>query len=157
MIKLLVFLILVSQFVFTQTAKDLIGSWQAVPYVAAGYDETYTFNEDGTFTFHYNQMDCAKREIMYGGDWEFYDKKIKLYVTYNEYYKFGWFEKSTGSCASDSMLIGGIKTTHYFVPFEIIELAYTDWSVVAVDGLERKMIWFNEIRYWHFSKFDYGK
>lgn len=155
--KLLLILFLPAAMLLSQTEKDIIGSWQLTNHVASGYNDAYTFNEDGTFTFYYNQMDCAKRDILFSGDWELKERKIRLYVKYNEYYKFGWYEKSSGSCASDSVLVGGIKTIHYYVPFEIIDLAFSDWRIDTEEGLERTMILFNNTRYWHFSKFEYGK
>ncbi|KXK53461.1 MAG: hypothetical protein UZ05_CHB002001093 [Chlorobi bacterium OLB5] len=155
MIKLLVFLILVTQFVFTQTAKDLIGSWQAVPYVAAGYDETYTFNEDGTFTFHYNQMDCAKREISYGGSWVLKGKTIELNITYSEYLAGGRYQPPTGSCGSDSELVDASYVKKIIIPFERETLKLSGYNSEDIDGFERTSMLINNRKYYMFSKFEF--
>ncbi|HMT11649.1 MAG TPA: hypothetical protein PKA39_08500, partial [Ignavibacteria bacterium] len=80
--KLFLLTLLFASSIYSQTQKELCGSWQAAPNVAAGYDDTFTFNEDGTFYYFNNQMDCSKREVGYGGFWELKGKSIELVVTY---------------------------------------------------------------------------
>ena len=98
--KILLLLIFSASALFAQSYKDLIGSWQVTNHVAAGYNDAFTFNEDGTFIFHYNQMDCAKREISYGGSWVLDSKKIILTITFREKLSGGKLEPSSGSCAA---------------------------------------------------------
>lgn len=155
MIKFLIFFILISQFVFSQTAKDLIGSWQAVHYVAAGYDETYTFNEDGTFTFHYNQMDCAKREISYGGNWVLKGKTIELNITYSEYMAGGRYQPPTGSCGSDSELVDASYVKKIIIPYESESLNISGYGREEIDGIERVSMSINSRKHYLFAKFEY--
>jgi len=155
--KLLLFLFFPSVMLLAQTEKDLIGSWQITNHVASGYNDAYTFSEDGKFTFNYNQMDCSKREVSYGGYWELKGKQIILTINFTEKYFGGKLEPSTGSCASDSELVGGFIVKVPVIPGETKILNISDWRIDTEEGMERTMILINNTRYWHFSKFDYGK
>lgn len=153
--KIIIFIILISPFAASQTSKDLIGSWQVVPYVAAGYDETYTFNEDGTFTFHYNQMDCAKREISCGGMWQLKGKAIELSITYSEYLAGGRYQPPTGSCGSDSELVDASYVKKIIIPFESETLKLSGYTKEDIDGTGRVSMIINNRKYYLFYKFEY--
>lgn len=59
------------------------------------YDDTYTFYEDGTFYYFNNQMDCSKREVGYGGDWELTGKTIQLIIRYRDIEKVAGLSHQT--------------------------------------------------------------
>lgn len=151
---ILLFLVL-SSACFAQSAKELIGSWQAAPHVAAGYDDTFTFNDDGTFYYFNNQMNCAKREVGYGGTWELKGKTIHLTITYYDIEKGGWLEPSDGSCGSDSMLVGSTIVKILVFPFEQEELKIANYQIETQDNADRYTMEINNRKHWYFSKFEY--
>ncbi|HWA06695.1 MAG TPA: lipocalin family protein [Ignavibacteria bacterium] len=153
--KTLLLLLVLQTICFAQTSKDLIGSWQAAPHVAAGYDDTYTFNEDGTFYYFSNQMDCSKRETGYGGFWELEGKTIQLTVTFYDIEKGGKLVPSDGSCGSDSMLVGSSNMKIYVSPYILIALKLGTYKPEIEDGNERYTMEINNRKHWHFSKFEY--
>ena len=153
--KILLTILIFSSTVISQTSKDLIGSWQAAPHVAAGYDDTFTFNDDGTFYYFNNQMNCANREVGYGGTWELKGKTIYLTITFNDIEKGGWLEPSDGSCGSDSMLVGSKIVTSLVIPYEQEILKITDYKSELKDETERFTMNINNRKHWYFSKFEY--
>ncbi|WP_304942683.1 hypothetical protein [Vallitalea guaymasensis] len=50
-------------------SKILIGMWHASNQLGDGYNDMYTFNEDGTFRFQYSQYDKDREIIDYSGKW----------------------------------------------------------------------------------------
>ncbi|MCT4686973.1 hypothetical protein [Vallitalea sp.] len=56
-------------------SKILIGMWHASNQLGDGYDDIYTFNEDGTFRFQYSQYDRDREIIDYSGKWVVLDDK----------------------------------------------------------------------------------
>ena len=152
---LILFLLLSFSVLYSQSKKELIGSWQAAPHVAAGYDDTYTFYEDGTFYYFNNQMDCSKREVGYGGDWELTGKTIQLIIRYRDIEKGGWLEPSDGSCGSDSMLVGSTIVKTLLFPYESEILRMANYKTEKEDDADRHTIEFNNRKYWYFGKFDY--
>ena len=59
--------------------QDLFGVWQANNMVAAGYCDSYLFNDDGTFVFTANQM--LYHEIKaYRGNWVLEGEEVKLSI-----------------------------------------------------------------------------
>lgn len=151
---ILLFLVL-SSACFAQSAKELIGSWQAAPHVAAGYDDTFTFNDDGTFYYFNNQMNCAIREVGYGGTWELKGKTIHLTITYYDIEKGGWLEPSDGSCGSDSMLVGSTIVKVLQFPYDQKELRLSGFRTENEDGTDRFTMEINNRKHWYFSKFEY--
>jgi hypothetical protein len=153
--KIILILLFITAVSYSQNSKELIGSWQAAPHVAAGYDDTYTFNGDGTFYYFNNQMDCAKREIGYGGNWELSGKTIQLAITYFDIEKGGWYEPSDGSCGSDSMLVGSIIVRALVFPYDLENLKIANYRIETEDNADRYTIEINNRKHWYFSKFDY--
>ena len=151
---ILLFLVL-SSVCFAQSAKELIGSWQAAPHVAAGYDDTFTFNDDGTFYYFNNQMNCAIREVGYGGTWELKGKTIHLTITYYDIEKGGWLEPSDGSCGSDSMLVGSTIVKVLQFPYDQKVLRLSGFRTENDDGTDRFTMEINNRKHWYFSKFEY--
>lgn len=144
-----------STVLFAQTSKELAGSWQAAPHVAAGYDDTFTFNDDGTFYYFSNQMNCAKREVGFGGTWELNGKSIQLMITHYDIEKGGWIEPSDGSCSSDSMLVGSTIVKVLVFPFEQEVLKIANYKLETKDGYDRYTMEINNRKHWYFSKFEY--
>ncbi len=153
--KLFVLILFSAVSLFSQTQKDLCGSWQAAPNVAAGYDDTFTFNEDGTFYYFNNQMDCSNREVGYGGFWELKGRSLELTVTYYDIEKGGWLEPADGSCGSDSMLVGSVIVKSFVFPYESEILRLSNYSKEMLDETERQTIEINNRKHWYFSKFEY--
>lgn len=153
--RTILFLLLSASVIYSQSQKDLTGSWQAAPHVAAGYDDTYTFNDDGTFYYFNNQMDCSIRDVGYGGDWELKGKSIHLTITYSDIEKGGWYEPSDGSCGSDSMLVGSTIVKTLIFPFDREVLSIANYKTEKEEDADRYTIEFNNRKYWYFSKFDY--
>jgi len=153
--KIILLLLVLQTVCFAQSSKDLVGSWQAAPHVAAGYDDTYTFNEDGSFYYFSNQMNCANREIGYGGSWQLIGKSVYLTVTYSDIEKGGWFEPSDGSCGSDSMLVGSTIVKTLVFPFEQEILKIANYQIETNDNADRYTIEINNRKHWYFPKFEY--
>lgn len=153
--KTILLFLLLSSVCFSQSSKDLIGSWQAAPHVAAGYDDTFTFNDDGTFYYFNNQMNCANREVGYGGTWQLIGKSVYLTVTYSVIEKGGRLEPSDGSCGSDSMLVGSTIVKTLIFPFEQEVLKIANYKIETEDGADRYTMEINNRKHWYFSKFEY--
>jgi len=153
--KTILLLLVLQTICFAQSSKDLIGSWQAAPHVAAGYDDTFTFNEDGSFYYFNNQMNCSKREVGYGGTWELIGKSVYLTVTYADIEKGGWLEPSDGSCGSDSMLVGSTIVKTFIFPFEQEILKITNYQIETKDDADRYTMEINNRKHWYFSKFEF--
>lgn len=153
--KTILLFLIFSSICFSQSAKDLIGSWQAAPHVAAGYDDTFTFNNDGTFYYFNNQMNCANREVGYGGTWQLIGKSVYLTITYSDIEKGGWLEPSDGSCGSDSMLVGSTIVKTLIFPFDEEVLKISGYKTETEDGADRYTMEINNRKHWYFSKFEY--
>lgn len=153
--KILILFLLLPVVCYSQTMRDLIGSWQAAPHVAAGYDDTYTFNDDGTFYYFSNQMDCSKREVGFGGNWELSGKTILLTILFTEVEKGGRLVPSDGSCGSDSMLVGSVIVRTFIVPYGLEKLKIANYRTETEDEAQRYTMEMNNRKYWHFSKFEY--
>ncbi|QUH29089.1 hypothetical protein [Vallitalea guaymasensis] len=50
-------------------SRILIGMWHASNQLGDGYNDMYTFNEDGTFRFQYSQYDKDREIVDYSGKW----------------------------------------------------------------------------------------
>lgn len=140
---------------FSQTEDELIGSWQASEVVASGYNDTYTFNENRTFIFIFNQMDCAKRDVSFEGFWNLLNNEIELTLTAKTILVGGYYQVSGGSCASDSMLIGAELIKVNIEPAEKNILNISDFSKNLIEGMPKYKALFNNRKFWHFPKFEY--
>ncbi|MBN1639558.1 MAG: hypothetical protein JW866_11355 [Ignavibacteriales bacterium] len=126
---------------------NIVGLWQALPFVASGWDDTYQFFEDGKFTFNYNQMICDKREYSYSGNWEFDSEIIKLTVNERVIHEGGELVPAMGSCASEYEIEGGeIKTIILDEP-EIIQVRVSDYGIDE-ENMEMQTIKFDNIQFW---------
>src|SRR5262249_45104927 len=59
---------------------EVVGIWQDLNLIAAGWSNTYQFFKDGTFVFNHNQMNCLKRELWYSGRWKILGNDIHLTI-----------------------------------------------------------------------------
>ncbi|WP_273321569.1 hypothetical protein [Vallitalea guaymasensis] len=57
-------------------SKILIGMWHASNQLGDGYNDMYTFNEDGTFRFQYSQYDKDREIVDYSGKWVIFNDKF---------------------------------------------------------------------------------
>ncbi len=133
------------------TNDSLIGVWQDSKIVASGWSNTFLFFKNGEFKFFYNQMDCAKREVSYSGRWKVVDDELKLNVTQKKIIKEGTLELSTGSCASDSMIVGGIEKTTNLKPSQKIVYSVSGVYTDNEDDIQRLKIYIDAMPFWKFS------
>ena len=133
------------------TGDSLVGVWQDSKVVASGWSNTFLFYKNGVFKFFYNQMDCAKREVSFSGKWIVAGDELKLTVTRRKIIKGGTLELSTGSCASDSMIVCGVEKTIKLKPQE--KLVYSVSSIYTdnEDDIQRLKIYIDAMPYWKFS------
>ncbi|GMQ55973.1 hypothetical protein AN1V17_03650 [Vallitalea sediminicola] len=65
----------------TDYRKSLIGMWHASNQLGDGYDDMYTFSDNGTFKFQYSQYDRDREIIDYSGKWVIVgDKSLTLTI-----------------------------------------------------------------------------
>jgi len=133
------------------TNDSLVGVWQDSKIVASGWSNTFLFFKNGKFKFFYNQMDCAKREVSYSGRWKVVDDELKLTVTQKKIIKDGTLELSTGSCASDSMIVGGIEKTTNLKPSQKIVYSVSGVYTDNEDDIQRLKIYIDAMPFWKFS------
>jgi hypothetical protein len=135
-----------------QSSSDsLVGVWQDERVVASGWSNTFLFFNDGSFKFFCNQMDCSKRVVSYFGKWKVNEDELDLTIEQRTVIEGGHLELSDGSCASDSMIIGGIeKVIKLKSPEEII---YSVSEIYAdnQDDISRIKIYIDAMPYWKFS------
>ena len=133
------------------TSDSIVGVWQDSKIVASGWSNTFLFFKNGEFKFFYNQMDCAKREISFSGRWKVSDDELKLTVTHKIIIKGGTLELSTGSCATDSMIVGGIEKTIKLKPSEKLIYSVSGVYTDNADDIQRLKIYIDAMPYWKFS------
>ncbi len=63
--------------------NELIGSWHASPYVAAGFAQRYVFFANGNFIFFPNQNLDDKIAQYYAGTWQIENNQLQL--SFNHY------------------------------------------------------------------------
>lgn len=116
-----------------------------------GMDKHIPFFRSGKFKFFYNQMDCAKREVSYSGKWKADGDELILTISEKTVVEGGKLEPSTGSCASDSMIVGGKET--------VIRLQYKEKVLYSAsriytdndDDIQRKKIYIDAMPFWKFA------
>ena len=135
-----------------QIQRDsLVGVWQDSKIVASGWTNTFLFFNDGGYKFFYNQMDCSKREVSMSGNWKVKYDELKLTVNQKDIIEGGTVELSIGSCASDSMIVGGIEKTVFLKPSEKILYSVSAIYVDNADDIQRLKIYIDAMPYWKFS------
>lgn len=132
-------------------SDSLVGVWQDSRLVASGWSNTFLFFNDGKFKFFYNQMDCAKRETSYSGKWKVKDDELRLTIIKKNIIEGGKLELSSGSCASDSMIVGGIGKTVKLRPSQEIIYSVSPVYVDTEDDIQRIKVYIDAIPYWKFS------
>ncbi len=157
--KKFIFLILISAlcgFLKSQNLSDsLVGVWQDSKIVASGWSNTFLFFKNGEFKFFYNQMDCAKREVSFSGEWKAGGDELQLKVIQKNIIKGGTLEPSEGSCASDSMIVGGVEQTVKSKPPEMLIYSISQIYVDKEDDIQRSKIYIDAINFWKFSDYPY--
>jgi len=133
------------------TSDSIVGVWQDSKIVASGWSNTFLFFKNGKFKFFYNQMDCAKREISFSGRWKVTEDELKFIVTHKIIIKGGSLELSSGSCASDSMIVGGIEKTVKLKPSEKLIYSVSGVYTDNADDIQRLKIYIDAMPYWKFS------
>jgi hypothetical protein len=130
---------------------SLIGVWQDSRLVASGWTNTFLFFKDGSFKFFYNQMDCSKRIVSYSGKWKVNEDELDLNVKKKAIIEGGHLELSNGSCASDSMIVGGVEKVVKLKPPEEIIYSLSEVYSDNQDDIPRIKIYIDAMPYWKFS------
>ncbi len=143
----LLLLILLPLINFSQSKSDIYGMWQSSGVLAAGWDDTFYFKDDGTFIFFFNQMDCSNRNVSYMGYWEFKNSKIYFTIMKREVLEGGYFTLSDSSCGSDSMLVDGRLQRTSVIPYEFEEYSIHNVKTENEREVERKTMYIGKTKY----------
>jgi hypothetical protein len=153
--KKFIFFILISALYGTGKSQNnsdsLVGVWQDSKIVASGWSNTFLFFKSGEFRFFYNQMDCAKREVSFSGKWKVSGEELRLKVMQKNIIKGGTMELSSGSCASDSMIVGGVEKTVKLKPPEVLVYSVSQIYADNRDDIQRLKVYIDAMNYWKFS------
>jgi hypothetical protein len=149
--KKIILILLFPVLVYSQSPDSLVGVWQDAENVGSGYSNSFLFFKDGTYAFFANQMDCSKRVKAYYGTWKVSGEEDAILLTTQSkiIVEGGKMEKSDGSCASDSMLIGGKEKTVKLNPNEQVDYAISKIYTDDTKGLARKFIYIDAMKYWY--------
>ncbi len=145
-------LLLLSALCHAQQSKEIAGVWQNSAVLGSGWSDTYLFFEDGTFRFFYSQMDCAKREVSYTGNWKLDESDLILSIIDITILEGGEMVLSTGSCGSDSTLINAVEKKLLYDPPVRSVLHKVKYHVISIDGVERKTISLDGTKYWYYGE-----
>src|SRR5690349_10751900 len=86
--------------------NSLIGLWQrGFGDIASGFGDVYRFWPDGRFSFAISELDCAKREESFSGQWHLEGTRLTLRIYERRTLVGGDLVASTGGCASDNELV----------------------------------------------------
>jgi hypothetical protein len=128
--------------------KELVGIWQNIAEVAAGWSDNYRFFENGEFIFCHSQMICDNREIDYSGTWTLEKQNsLKLIVKAKTILEGGKLVPSMGSCGSEYEIEGGEYKTIKLMEFETFNIRM---SAIMMDKENRdlKTRTFDNSRFW---------
>lgn len=151
---LFIFIFVFSASVKSQSLGDsLVGVWQDSKAVASGWSNSFLFFKNGKFKFFYNQMDCAKREVSYSGKWKAKGDELILTILEKTVIEGGKLEPSTGSCASDSMIVGGFEETVRLQYEEKVLYSVSHVYIDYDDDIQRQKIYIDAMPYWKFSDY----
>lgn len=96
------------------TEEKLIGVWQDMPSVAAGWSNRYHFFPNGRYEYVTSQMDCGiTRERQHSGEWAIKDGILKLGTTMSLMWTGGEYIEGTGSCGTKELV--NYDITYYSV------------------------------------------
>jgi hypothetical protein len=153
--KLLILIAIVTlpAFSFSSEPDSLTGVWQDSENLGSGWSNSFLFFGDGNYSFFANQMDCSKRLMSYSGKWKISGEEEAIFMTIDErvIIEGGRMEKADGSCASDSMLVGGVQKTVKVTPEENVDYAISKVYKDNASGIERKFIYIDAMKYWYFG------
>jgi hypothetical protein len=121
--KLLILFFIISGFVFSQPDDSLIGVWQDIDVVAAGWSNTFFFFPDGTFKFFYSQMDQRKRETGYSGMWKVEGDGLILDILQRHLLEGGRLVPDQTGGPKDSVLIETSAKTMVYNPPDRMEVS----------------------------------
>jgi len=128
--KYFILIFLLSAVIYSQSGDSLVGVWQDLDVVAAGWSNTFLFFPDGSFKFFYSQMDHRKRETGFSGTWHVEGDGLLLDVAQRELLEGGRLVPDETGRLSDSVLVdASIQTTLYRPPSKeemSISKIYTD-------------------------------
>ncbi|MCI0449693.1 MAG: hypothetical protein L0Y79_07905 [Chlorobi bacterium] len=130
---------------------SLVGVWQDMNIVGSGWSNSYLFFNDGSFKFFFSQMDCSKRMVSYSGKWQVSGEALLLAVGERVIVEGGIMVKSTGSCASDSTIEGGIERKIEVSPPEQIEYAVSRIYKESDNDIQRDVVYIDMVKFWKFS------
>lgn len=146
--RILLILVLISaQHLFAQKSS-LTGVWNASENVGSGLNNNFRFFDDGRFEFHTNEMLCDLRYLGCSGKYSLEQKKLKFVIDTEWVIEGGTKQKSTGSCASDSEIVGGrevkraaesgLTRTYDFSGISTLIQTFDEREVISIDN---KIYW----------------
>ena len=86
---------------------ELIGIWQRSPVMNAGWNDSFAFYGNGTFTFRFNTALCDKREKGFTGHYTLSDSTVIMVQTSKMMLEGGKLVEAKGGCVSDMEITGG--------------------------------------------------
>lgn len=151
--KKIILILLFPIFTYSQSPDSLVGVWQDAENVGSGYSNSFLFFKDGNYAFFTSQMDCSKRLKAFYGTWKISGDEDAILLTTESkvIVEGGRMEKSdgSGSCGSDSVLIGGEEKTVKLQPVEVMDYAISKVYKDETKALERKFIYIDAMKYWY--------
>lgn len=149
--KKLLVILLFPVITLASSPDSLVGVWQDSDVLGSGWSNSFLFFKDGTYGFFPSQMDCSKRLLAYYGKWKINDDVMIITVTQRVILEGGVMEKSTGSCGSDSTLIGATEKTVKVKPKEELEYSVSKIYYDNSSGNERRFVYIDGMKYWYFG------
>ena len=120
-----------------QVAREqtmLVGVWQrGHGDIASGLSDVYRFWPDGRFSFHFSEMDCAKREVSYSGHWQLDRQRLSLQVEERRILMGGRLEPASSSCSGETELVRAAPRTRRLRPPEVLTLDIGSVEEVRTD------------------------
>lgn len=125
---------------------DLVGIWQDAPVIASGWGDNFQIFSDHKMIVNFNQMECDRRERKLVGTWEIKDNKLVAKYHQQTILKGGRVVEASGSCASETEIVGGKVVTEKLSKQKLVEY---EFSAPAVDPeFKKKKMLINGRPYW---------
>jgi hypothetical protein len=149
--KYIILIFLLSAVIYSQPGDSLVGVWQDMDVVAAGWSNTFLFFTDGTFKFFYSQMDQRKRETGFSGNWRVEGDGLYLDVKQKQLLEGGRLVPDQTGRPGDSVLVDTYSKTSLYNPPEKVEMSI---SKVYTDGKTAmgKYVYIDAIKFYLMSE-----
>lgn len=136
--------------------NDLIGVWQNINVVAAGWSNAFQFLANGKFIFHTSQMDCESRNRSFSGAWKVEQGYLFLEASSEQIIVGGELVEAMGSCGTDKDIEGGVLEEHDISPAKVMKLKISEIQIDRGknrfdENYEMKMVDIDGNKYWKFE------